>query len=342
MKTGHLTGVPLLILLVLALSTTLTAPPVLAGGVIEEPGGTTIDVEPGEEFTLRFKLYWDEPGFNGYFSLGFYWDSPKTDSAGTPSENFTFVSASAYLEDNHDDIPVDWTIGEGASSTDPTKWGYSIVVDYIAGYPHDDNFFVDVVMRASGTGGMSHIPTNNHPIKIISTIDVAESDFTSYTPPDPNVTVRVLGRSVAVAISPSEKSGPPGSTLSYSVTVTNTGTLDDKYDLTISDSENWSATTSLASLTLASGATGEATLSVVVPPDAGEDASITVVVKATSTEDPTVSNSSACDAVASEPTAWPTALAILIVVIVLAGGFTLYSIFKRVQQKRKIRHTFRI
>jgi len=169
-----------------------TTSPVLAGGVVEEPGGTTITVLQGQEFILRFKLYWDEPAYLGYFSITFYWDSPKTDSAGTLSENFKFIGASAYLEDNFDNIQVNVTPTEGVSPENSAMWRYAIVVDHSAGYPCDDNFYVDVVMRASGYGGVPHIAPDNHIIKIGGTIDIAESTILSYSPPDPNITIEVV------------------------------------------------------------------------------------------------------------------------------------------------------
>ncbi|GAI11178.1 unnamed protein product, partial [marine sediment metagenome] len=49
---------------------------------------------------------------------------------------------------------------------------------------------------------------------------------------------------------------------------------------------------------LAADATGEATLSVVVPPDASENDSMTVTVSATSTAYPSVTDSDTCETIA--------------------------------------------
>jgi len=276
---------------------TFAAPPVLGGGVENEPGGTTIKVWPGENFTLRFKLFWNEPGYLGFFVLGFYWDSPRTDSAGTPSENFTFVRASAYLEDNLDPISTNVIFSEGISTENPANWRYAIVVEHQAGCPHDDNFYVDVVMRASGAGGVPHVPTNNHPIFITGTIDVMESTFKSYTPPDPMIRVRVLGRNVDVSISPRENSGPAGTTLNYSVMVTNTGTFADNYALTISDDAGWGPT--LDNYTFKDVENGEnrtTTLSVIVPENAVTSTEDNIKVTATSLTYSNVSDNETCKA----------------------------------------------
>jgi len=275
-------------------SMALTAPPVVAGGVIETPGGTIIEVEQGQEFTLRFKLFWNEPAL-GYFSLGFYWDSQKTDSTGTASENFTYVSRAAYFEDNGDPISTNVLLTDGVSPDNENMWRYSVVVDHTAGNGGNDNFYVDVVMRASGVGGVPHIATDNHPIIITGTIDIIESGFVSYTPPNPYITVRVLARDVVVGISPSYQSGPPEATLGYTVTITNTGTYNDNYTLTVSDNENWGPSLSENRFeNVAPGQNRIATLSVTVPQNAVSCTKDNITVTVISQGDPNVSDNATC------------------------------------------------
>jgi len=421
-----------LLVFTLVLLLTSIAMPVLTSEVISHPGGSTVEVDPGENFTLRHKLAWDDAANPGYYLIAIYWDH-----FGDNAWDFTLESAIAYF-DNGD--PIDATVSTADNGT-----RRSIAVSNAVGNDNDGIFNVDITLRASGPDGTPHMGADNHPI-YYTILQSLESVPPAAVTPAP-VTVRVPGWGVAVAISPSYQSNLPEATLEYTVTITNVGTFDDTYDLTISDSENWGAATSLASLTisaggegtatlnvtiplgasigtegkitvtatsrgnaeirasntctarasaaivrgvevsispsyqsgspgttlhhtvnvqnlgsiedtftfevtsdadwstsieptsltLAAGGMGEATLSVVVPPDASENSSMTVVVKATSTGDPTVSNSGTCEAVVSgkTPTAWPAALVVLIVVIILAGGFALYSIFKRGQQKRK-------
>jgi len=270
---------------------TLTASPVLAGGHVYNPGGTTITVIQGQNFTLRFKLFWNEPAYLGYFSLGFYWDSPKTDSTGTPSENFTFVSASAYLEDNLDPISTNVLLTDGVPPDNENMWRYSIVVSHQAGYPWDDNFYVDVVMRASGVGDMLHIAPDNHVITITGTIDIIESGFVSYTPPNPNITIKVLAGGVKVLISPDNQSGLPGSVLNYTVTVINTGEYADNYNLAASDNAGWSPSVSPGLLTVPARENRTATLSVTVPVGAAGCTRDNITVTATGTA---VENSASC------------------------------------------------
>jgi uncharacterized membrane protein len=110
--------------------------------------------------------------------------------------------------------------------------------------------------------------------------------YTSGTPPPTH--------GVTASISPSSKNGPPGSTLTYTVTVKNTGTASDTYSLTTADNAGWSRTISPASLPLAASASGTATLSVTVPENALEGTRDNIIVRATSTENTEVWAENSC------------------------------------------------
>jgi len=127
---------------------------------------------------------------------------------------------------------------------------------------------------------------------------------------------------VEVSISPESKSGLPKETLTYDITVKNTGSIDDTYTLT-AGAQGWSVSIEPTSSTLAAGATGEATLRVVVPSDAKENDSITVTVTATSVAYPSVTDSDTCIAIAKGVPVVPKVnlallLAILALLILLA------------------------
>jgi len=117
---------------------------------------------------------------------------------------------------------------------------------------------------------------------------------------NPNVDIWFPFR-VSVSISPSSNSGPKGSTLTYTVTVNNTGNVEDSYSLIVTDQASWSPTVSPTSLTLAAGVSGTATLTVTIPSGAAAGASTTITVTATSRADPSVSDSASCSATASAP-----------------------------------------
>jgi len=143
---------------------------------------------------------------------------------------------------------------------------------------------------------------------------------------------------VTMSISSSSQSGTPGTTLVYTMSITNTGGATDTFDLGFSGGAGWSPSISLNSLTLAAGTPGGVTLTVTVPSGAAAGASTTITVTATSRADPSVSASASCTATASAappagaevtppPTeaAWPAILAIAaaIVIIILSLSFIL-------------------
>jgi len=96
-------------------------------------------------------------------------------------------------------------------------------------------------------------------------------------------------RSVAVSILPNENSGPPRTMLSYIVTVTNTGDVEDNYDLTVRDNAGWGPALSDNSLTVPAGENRTATLSVTIPENAIPSTKDNIVVRATSQADNRVS-----------------------------------------------------
>jgi len=105
-------------------------------------------------------------------------------------------------------------------------------------------------------------------------------------------------RKVEVTISPDNQSGLPGVTLTYTVTVKNLGTIDDSYDLTVSDSAGWGPSILPTVLTVSAGENGTATLKVTVR---SGGTSTTITVTARSRADPSVSDSASCTATAEVP-----------------------------------------
>ena len=99
---------------------------------------------------------------------------------------------------------------------------------------------------------------------------------------------------VQILITPENQSGAPGSTLTYTVEVTNGGNGQDNFDLSVSGGAGWNPQISPSSLALAAGASGTAILSVTVPDNASGGSSVGVAVTATSKANPTVSASANC------------------------------------------------
>jgi len=105
---------------------------------------------------------------------------------------------------------------------------------------------------------------------------------------------------VSVSISPSYENGPNNATLTYTVTVNNTGDVSDNYILTYNDNAGWSPSLSKTSIVVAPGASDNTTtLSVTIPSDAIGGTVDNIKVTATSQTDNTVSGSSGCTAQAA-------------------------------------------
>jgi uncharacterized membrane protein len=102
----------------------------------------------------------------------------------------------------------------------------------------------------------------------------------------------VIGPGVEVTISPSSQDGPAGAALTYTVTVTNTGSVADNYVLTKGDVLGWPLSLSPETLSLAVGESGTATLTVTL----GTSGADTITVTATSRTDNSVSDSKSCTA----------------------------------------------
>jgi len=99
---------------------------------------------------------------------------------------------------------------------------------------------------------------------------------------------------VSASVSPGENSGLPGVTLSYTVTVTNTGNVEDIIRLSVTDNAGWGPTVSPISLTVPAGGSENAALSITIPENATGCTSDNVTVNATSQADNTVSDNDSC------------------------------------------------
>jgi uncharacterized membrane protein len=274
----------------LALSITFLATPVLAEAVISEPGGTTENVDPGQEFVLSFRFEWDEPE-NGRFAIALKWVSPENN----PAENFTIVGVSAYFDNGQ---PIVAKVTKEFERPEDSGTLYNRVIGTPVGDPNNGPFNVDITFLA-GSEGVAHIP-GTHTIEIDGSILVAEGlPWLDYYPPDPVITVRIPGPGVDVSISPPENSGPLGATLEYIVTVKNTGTVKDNYTLTPSDDAGWSLSLSKNRFeNVLPGENRTAMLNVTIPGDAvpSTEDNITVTV----TSDAGASDSDVCIAHAEE------------------------------------------
>ncbi|MCL4263279.1 MAG: M36 family metallopeptidase [Anaerolineae bacterium] len=104
-------------------------------------------------------------------------------------------------------------------------------------------------------------------------------------------TTAVIGAVYGVSLSPDDAAtGASGSTVNYTVWITNTGDVTDTYDLAITGNI-WDSTPSVSSVSLNPGESTSVSVAVDIPANAGDGDMDTATVTATSTGDGTVSDS---------------------------------------------------
>jgi uncharacterized membrane protein len=114
--------------------------------------------------------------------------------------------------------------------------------------------------------------TDTATITATSTGDTTVSDSVDLT------TTAVVNAVYGVSVSPDDAAtGAPGSTVTYTVWITNEGNVADTFDLSLGSSV-WTAVLSDATITLNAGAAGSVTVVVSIPANAadGDDDSVTV------------------------------------------------------------------
>jgi len=262
--------------------------------------GKVIEVPQGGIFVLRTELEWQESEVPGYYGVTLVWeDNNRAD------ENFTVLYTRVFIDNDNDNLPgpspiwlENFTELLSGSGTSGTRWTFKIyntTGDYNNGY-----FDVEIYMQAASRGTPHRAPWDNHSINKPGwggSIDYAESNVGSTTPAV--TTIKVL-RGVDVTIDPKYQSGLSGATLNYTVTVWNMGGIEDNYDLTVSDNENWAPSVLPTSLTIPAGENRVAALSVVIPENAVPCTEDKIIITATSRTDNTVRDNDSCIAHATK------------------------------------------
>jgi len=263
--------------------------------------------------------YWD----NGYPSGGNYWsdytgvDENKGENQDMPGSDG--IGDTPYYipsDNNRDHYPLmrPWAVKPRAEirtviypaadvyafSGDGARYSRSQLKFDIGSIPSGSNILSAKLWWANDDGSEPSVGIDDGRFLVIeSELDELCIFFPSseYNGSDPYLgVVYVPPYAVSVSISPTYRSGAPGEELSYAVMVANTGDLDDNYVLTVSDNAGWGPTVFPTSLAVASGALGEATLTVTIPENAKPCTLNNITVTTTSHADNTVSDNDSCTA----------------------------------------------
>ena len=171
------------------------------------------------------------------------------------------------------------------------KWYSWDVTDFVSGEFAGDKVVSFALYDPNEQSGTDHSP-------YFDTKDYGYRDDWPYL----ELATGVPVPGVNVSISPQLQENSPGGTLTYTVTVKNTGSTSDNYSLTVSDnaSPSWSPSISQASIALGAEVPGNVTLSVTIPAGTAGGTRDNIKVRATSQTDNTITNEKSCVAYVTE------------------------------------------
>jgi uncharacterized repeat protein (TIGR01451 family) len=155
-----------------------------------------------------------------------------------------------------------------------TQW--PLAVGPIAGGGHT-TFDVTVVIPAGASPGQ----WSQANVMATSQGDSSQSALSVLT-----TTAQALTYGVTVAPAAATDSGHPGTTVTYTLRITNTGNTGDVIDLSYIGPSTWTVSLSTVSVTLAAGVGADVEVSISIPTDAPDNSSGIVTVTATSQGNP--------------------------------------------------------
>jgi hypothetical protein len=243
---------------------------------------------------------WNRPYFGFYDNENVSWSLPgkiRLASSGSLFKSAGWLESSVYdAGDNADWKKVSWAENKPG--------GTSIVVKVRTGNdnnPYDGGWSG---WYQQGNGSENTLMPDGRYVQYrveLSTTNITRTPELSEITLDYEVVAEnTPPRSVELSVSPSYQSGW-NSSLAYTLTIKNTGSLDDIYELSARDNENWGLLVTPSEVYVTTGGTEFASLNVTIPTGAAPGAEDNVVVSAISINDNTVSADNTCIAQAVAP-----------------------------------------
>ncbi len=215
-------------------------------------------------------------------------------SANAPDLTITSISTSASTVDEGDSVTIYATV-KNVGNLDANN--------VYVGFYYDTVDSAHLIQKVSA-GDLSAGSSANVQATWDTTGHTGTRTIIAYADPDNSIaeknednnsastTVTVNGYGVQLSVDSSSKTVQPGGSVDYTITVKNTGTLQDTFDLsTSSPSNGWTATLSTNKVTLNAGASTTVTLTVTAPSSANNGDSQDIVVNAVSEGDSSKSDS---------------------------------------------------
>ena len=215
-------------------------------------------------------------------------------SANAPDLTITSISTSASTVDEGDSVTIYATVKNVGN-----EQANSVYV----GFYYDTVDSAHLIQKVSA-GDLSAGSSANVQATWDTTGHTGVHTVIAYADPDNSIaesnennnsastTVTVNGYGVQLSVDSSSKTVQPGGSVDYTITVENTGTLQDTFDLSTSSTSNgWTATLSSNKVTLNAGASTTVTLTVTAPSNANNGDSQDVTVTAVSEGDSSKSDS---------------------------------------------------
>jgi len=187
---------------------------------------------------------------------------------------------------------------------------YDLNVEDNAGWPMtlSENLFANMIYGEIRTANLSvTVPDNAEPGNEDNlTVIVTSKENLEVSDSINSVIISAIIPGVEVSVMPSRQSEAPGETITYTVTVRNTGNIEDSYALRKSDDAGWLQET-MELISIPPGENLTTMLTVTIPEDAELGAEDNITITATSLTDFSVSDSATC--IAAGPVAGPNLIA---------------------------------